>query len=548
MMGDADSSSDKNTEDEDFVRRGMMESEDVNRNLAEQFGIPIYNDLSGFKISSKYLKKVSYGFVKKHTALPIHEEDGTIWVAVADPLNLQPLEELRLILEMNIKAIYCPRDIIEQAMGQWYDQKTGAASEMLESLEKLGKSREEDDVEVYDLLDTSREQSSIVKLLNLIITEAIQQGASDIHFEPVETGLKVRYRIDGVLQVRHSPAPEFQQQLLTRIKVMSKMDIAERRLPQDGRIKLRMGRREIDFRVSTVPVVNGERIVLRILDRGSVVLGLDRLGMLPNVYEEFNELIKMPEGIVLVTGPTGSGKTTTLYSALSQVYNEETNIMTIEDPVEYNLKGIAQIGVRPKIHLDFPTGLRHILRQDPDIIMIGEIRDMETAAIAIQASLTGHLVLSTLHTNDAPSAITRLVDMGIEPYLLSSTILGVMAQRLVRKICPDCKAAYTPTDQELSNLALKREDLKDNKLFKGAGCNACFGSGYRGRHGLYEIMTVDNAIKRQIVLSPDAGVLRELALKRGMTSLIKHGAFLVREGVSTVAEVLRVCRGAEEQE
>lgn len=549
-MADADENitpEEKKEGKDDFVRRGMMGGEDVNRALAEQFGIPIYTDLSAFKISSKHLKKVSYGFVKKHTALPIHEEDGVIWVAVADPLNLQPLEELRLILETNVKAIYCPKEIIEMAMGQWYDQKTGAASELIETLEK-GRGREEDDVEVYDLLDTSREQSSIVKLLNLIITEAIQQGASDIHFEPVETGLKIRYRIDGVLLVRHAPAPEYQQQLLTRVKVMAKMDIAERRLPQDGRIKLRMGRRDIDFRVSTVPVVNGERIVLRILDRGSVVLGLDRLGMLSNVYEEFKTLIDMPEGIVLVTGPTGSGKTTTLYSALAQVYNEETNIMTIEDPVEYNLKGIAQIGVRPKINLDFPTGLRHILRQDPDIIMIGEIRDMETAAIAIQASLTGHLVLSTLHTNDAPSAITRLVDMGIEPYLLSSTILGVMAQRLVRRICPDCKIAYKPTDEELHNLGLQRSELKNDQLFQGAGCNACFGSGYRGRHGLYEIMKVDNAIKRQIVLSPDAVVLRQLALKRGMTSLIKHGAVLVREGISTVTEVLRVCRGAEEQE
>ena len=533
---------------EDFVRRGMMGSEETNRSLAEQFGMPIYTDLSEFKISSKHLKKVSYSFVKKHIVLPIHEENGTIWVAVADPLNLQPLEELRLILEANIKAIYCSREIIEQAMGHWYDQKTGAASEMLESLEKLGKTRDEEEVEVYDLLDTTREQSPIVKLLNLIITEAIQQGASDIHFEPLENGLKVRYRIDGVLQIRHSPAPEYQQQLLTRVKVMAKLDIAERRLPQDGRIKLRMGRREIDFRVSTVPVVYGERIVLRILDRGSVVLGLDRLGMLPNVYEEFKQLIDMPEGIVLVTGPTGSGKTTTLYSAIAQVYNEDTNIMTIEDPVEYNLKGIAQIGVRPKINLDFPTGLRHILRQDPDIIMIGEIRDMETAAIAIQASLTGHLVFSTLHTNDAPSAITRLVDMGIEPYLLSSTILGVMAQRLVRKICPDCKIPYRPTDQELQNLGINRSDLKNDQLFKGAGCNSCFGSGYRGRHGLYEIMTVDNAIKRQIVLSPDAGVLRQIALRQGMTSLIKHGAQLVKDGLSTVTEVLRVCRGAEEQD
>jgi general secretion pathway protein E len=359
--------------------------------------------------------------------------------------------------------------------------------------------------------------------------------------------MRVRYRIDGVLQNRHAPAFEYQMQLLTRIKVMSKLDIAEHRLPQDGRIKLRMGRREIDFRVSTVPISGGERIVLRILDKGNVLLGLDKIGMLPSVMEQFQRLIAMPEGIVLVTGPTGSGKTTTLYSAICEMVNDEVNIMTIEDPVEYNLKGIAQIGVHHKINLDFSTGLRHILRQDPDVIMVGEIRDRETAEIAIQAALTGHLVLSTLHTNDAPSAITRLVDMGIEPYLLSSCIVGILAQRLVRRICPECKETYEPSLRELQNLDIRLEDLPNGSLYRGKGCPYCYHTGFKGRQGVYELMLVTNAVTKQIVTSPDAIELRKVALGQGMISLLKHGSELVKQGLTTVAEVLRVARGIEEE-
>ncbi|PJD96770.1 MAG: type II secretion system protein GspE [Parachlamydia sp.] len=520
---------------------------DPNRELAEQFKLPIYMELAHLKLPKEYYKKVPYSFAKKHVVLPIQEENGVILVAIADPLNLEPLEELRLMLDVDVKPVYSPKDVILASINEFYNQEFGAASQLIANLaDQSEDGRGEGEVEVYDLLDDSQAQAPIVKLLNLILTEAIQQGASDIHFEPLEDGLRVRYRIDGILQNRHSPAQEFQAQLLTRVKVMAKLDIAEHRLPQDGRIKLRMGRREIDFRVSTVPVGSGERIVLRILDKGNVILGLDKIGMLPVVLEEFKRLIALPEGIVLVTGPTGSGKTTTLYSAIFEMYSEETNIMTIEDPVEYNLKGIAQIGVRHKIKLDFATGLRHILRQDPDVIMIGEIRDVETAEIAIQASLTGHLVLSTLHTNDAPSSITRLVDMGIEPYLLSSTVVGICAQRLVRKICPSCKTAYKPTERELSNLGLNREDLVDGNFFIGEGCSACYGSGYRGRHGLYELMPVTNAIKKQIVKSADSVELRNIALETGMISLLSHGAELVKQGVTTSAEVLRVARALED--
>ncbi len=529
----------------DLMRQSLFGGEEANRALAIQFGLPIYPDLTSFSLSREQYKKIPYAFVKRHLIMPFKEENKTILCAVADPLNLEPLEELRLLLESNIKAVYSPKEVILNAINECYRQETGAASQMIAHLGEKDEGRD-GEFEAYDLLDDSTHHAPIIKLLNLILIEAIQQGASDIHFEPLEENLRVRYRIDGVLQARHSPAQEFQSQLLTRIKVMAKMDIAEHRLPQDGRIKLKMGRREIDFRVSTVPVSGGERIVMRILDKGNVILGLDRMGMLPQVYTQFRELIDLPEGIVLVTGPTGSGKTTTLYSAIYGLYNEQTNIMTIEDPIEYNLKGIAQIGVQPKIALDFATGLRHILRQDPDIIMIGEIRDLETAEIAIQASLTGHLVLSTLHTNDAPSSITRLVDMGIEPYLLSSSVVGVLAQRLVRRICVNCKEPYTPSEKELQNLGLKRDNLQHGHLFKGKGCSFCFNSGYKGRHGLYELMPINNMIKKQIIKSPDAVELRHIALANGMISLLDHGSVLIQEGITTVSEVLRVSKGSPE--
>jgi general secretion pathway protein E len=514
--------------------------------LAEQFGIPIYTDLTQLHVGKDRYRQIPYAFAKRHVVVPIIDKGTSMVVATADPLNLAPFEELRFLFGCPVEAAYSPREAIISAINDCYNTEDGAASQLIADLVDKG-DRADGEIEIFDLLDHKRNQSPIVQLLNLILTEAIQQGASDIHFEPSESGMKVRYRIDGVLQNRHAPALEYQTQLLTRIKVMAKLDIAEHRLPQDGRIKLRMGRREIDFRVSTVPIAGGERIVLRILDKGNVLLGFDQIGMLPSVLEQFKHLVDLPEGIVLVTGPTGSGKTTTLYSAIHELSNDQINIMTIEDPVEYNLKGIAQIGVHHKIKLDFATGLRHILRQDPDVIMIGEIRDRETAEIAIQAALTGHLVLSTLHTNDAPSAITRLVDMGIEPYLLSSCVVGVLAQRLVRRICPECKIAYTPSARELQSLGIQTSELVDGCLYKGKGCSHCYGTGFKGRQGVYELMPVNHAITKQIVHSPDAIEMRKLALAQGMISLIAHGAELIKAGATTVAEVLRVARGIEEQ-
>lgn len=524
----------------------LTSNEEENEPLAKQFGMEVLTNLNSINISKERYKQIPYSFVKKYMILPIHEENGVITVAVSDPLNLKPLKELKLMLDCQIKAVFCPKEIISSKINECYDQEMGAASQMIAHLSNKKESDSLDDVEVFDLLDETASSSPIIKLLNLILIEAIQQEASDIHFEPFEESLRVRYRIDGVLQNRHSPATEYQAQLLARIKVMAKLDIAERRLPQDGRIKLKMGRREIDFRVSTVPVVNGERIVLRILDKGNVILGLQHIGMIPSTLEKFNKLIHLPEGIVLVTGPTGSGKTTTLYSAITELSQDLINIMTIEDPVEYNLKGIAQIGVRPKINLTFAAGLRHILRQDPDVIMVGEIRDKETAEIAIQSSLTGHLVLSTLHTNDAPSAITRLVDMGIEPYLLSSTVAGVIAQRLVRKICPDCRVPYRPDELEIKNLDLTLKDLVDGCVWKGAGCQGCYHSGYKGRLGLYELFQTTPILQQQIVKSVDAVELRRIAIEQGMNTLRSHGRELVKVGETTISEVLRVIRGTEE--
>jgi general secretion pathway protein E len=508
--------------------------------LARSLGIEVLDCLEGITPPQSLLAKVPYSFVNKRQILPLREKEGKVLIAINDPLDLASLEEIKERLGQEIDVCFCAKELLEEKINLCYDPETGAASHLLDNLNRKKKNTDDEEVTIFDLLGSQEDDSAIVKLLHLILTEAIQQGASDIHFEPLETGLRVRYRIDGILLHRHMPDPEYQAQLLARIKVMAKMDIAEHRLPQDGRMKLRLGTKSIDIRASTVPVIGGERIVLRILDKGNVVLGLNRIGMEKDTLKAFQSFLSLPEGIILVTGPTGSGKTTTLYSGLSERKNDATNIMTIEDPVEYNLKGIAQIEVKPKISLTFAKGLRHILRQDPDVIMIGEIRDKETAEIAIQAALTGHLVLSTLHTNDAPSAITRLVDMGIEPYLLSSCLVAVLAQRLVRTLCPLCKEPYTPTKEVLTSLGMH----EDNPIFhKAKGCKNCYETGYKGRHGIYELLSVTDTLKQQIARTPDAHLLKICAIKEGMKTLLHHGRHLLLEGSTTVEELLRICKG-----
>lgn len=512
--------------------------------IAKRFKLSYFTDLSTFQYVKEKIALLPYTFAKTHLILPLEEKEGVLCVAMIHPFDLEKIEEVRCITQKKVREVLASKTALEEAIEQCYHQKADEAKEFIASLQTdtISDTPQE---EGYDLLEQKTE-SPVIRMLNVMLTEAIQQGASDIHFEPLESGLGVRYRIDGVLQPRHAPPKEFQSQLITRIKVMARLDIAEHRLPQDGRIKLNMGGRQIDFRVSTVPVVCGERIVLRILDKGNVLLGLNKLGMRPSLLTMLSKMIHLSEGIILVTGPTGSGKTTTLYSALSEINTSEVNIMTIEDPVEYKLQGMAQMGVNPKIHLTFATGLRHILRQDPDIIMIGEIRDKETAEIAIQASLTGHLVFSTLHTNDAPSALTRLVDMGIEPYLLTSSVVGILAQRLVRLICPFCRIRYIPSDQELKELNIDRIALEEGVLYRGQGCDHCFGSGFKGRHGIYELMPVTSTIKRQLLQSPDALELQKTAFASGMTALRQEGALLALQGLTTSSEVLRVTRGCEE--
>lgn len=513
--------------------------------LAKRFGLETVYDLSNYPFVKEKVRKLPYHFVKEKLSLPIEEKEGKLIVAISRPCDLEVLEEIRCLTKMEVEEIFCPKSYLKQAIEQCYHQGKEEASLYIEGLKQgeskqKQKEREEDE----DLLNLSG-NSPVVRLLNMIIAEAIQQGASDIHFEPFENEMTIRYRIDGVLQLRHFPPSDLQKRLITRVKVMAKLDIAEHRLPQDGRIKLSMGGRQIDFRVSTVPIVHGERVVLRILDKSNIVLGLDQIGMTQSTLTNLRKYLHQNQGIVLVTGPTGSGKTTTLYSAISEIHTEEVNVMTIEDPVEYKLLGIAQIGVNPKIHLSFARGLRHILRQDPDIIMIGEIRDRETAEIAIQSSLTGHLVLSTLHTNDAPSALTRLVDMGIESYLLSSSVLAVLAQRLVRRICNDCKREYDPSDKELDELGLEKAALKEGVLYKGEGCENCFGSGYRGRCGIYELMGVNRGIKAELLRSADATRLQRAAVESGMRTLRQEGAILASWGMTTSSEVLRVTRQIE---
>ncbi|NGX50199.1 MAG: Type II secretion system protein E [Chlamydiae bacterium] len=506
--------------------------------LAKRFGLECVNDLSDYPFIKDRVQKLPYSFVKQRLAIPLEEREGKLIVAISRPYDLEVLEEIRCLTGCEVSELFSPQNHLEVAIEKCYHQGDREASKFIEGLKReAGELLTEEREDEYDLLE-QQDDSPVIRLLNMILIEAIQQGASDVHFEPLDSEMAIRYRIDGVLQFRHAPPSDLQKQLITRIKVMAKMDIAEMRLPQDGRIKLLMAGRQVDFRVSTVPVVYGERIVMRILDKSNILLGLDKIGMTD--LTTFRKYLHQNQGIILVTGPTGSGKTTTLYSAITEIHTQEMNVMTIEDPVEYKLQGIAQIGVNPKIDLTFAKGLRHILRQDPDVIMVGEIRDRETAEIAIQSSLTGHLVLSTLHTNDAPSALTRLVDMGIEPYLLSSSVLAILAQRLVRCICDQCKVEYKASDQELKDL-----EITAQTLYRGEGCEACFGSGYRGRHGIYELMPVSQSIKMQLLRSADANALQRAAVEGGMQTLRAQGGALAAAGITTSAEVLRVSRQLE---
>lgn len=487
------------------------------------------------------IDSISPRFIRENRIIPMELRNNTLKVIMADPGRKDIIEALRVAIAGDIVVYTGDPATIDEHISRFYSQETQNINRIIEgideqSLEFIKEAEEEDIGHLKDLAS----EAPIIKLVNLLITRAVEGRASDIHIEPFEDEIKIRYRIDGILHDIESVPKRLQAAMISRVKIMAKLNIAERRLPQDGRIRLRVGEREIDLRISTIPILHGESIVMRILDKENVVIDLDSLGFMPDVLERFDHLIQRPNGIILVTGPTGSGKTTTLYGALDKINAPDKKIITVEDPVEYQLKGINQIQVKPQIGLQFANTLRHIVRQDPDVVMIGEIRDLETAEIAIQAALTGHLVFSTLHTNDAPSAITRLLDMGIEGFLLSSTIRGILAQRLVRVICPECKVENGLSDQRQELAALGARE--GTTLYTGRGCEACGHTGFRGRMGIFELLVVDNDMRRLILKNADASQIRETARKSGMKTLLEDGIRKIQTGTTTSSEVFRVTR------
>jgi general secretion pathway protein E len=479
-------------------------------------------------------------FARRHNLYPFKDPDtGDILVAV-NRLDDETLDNVSTFLAASVKPVLSTRKTISEAINRTYERTSESAEEVIENLENGGLAIHARDLdEPVDLLDAS-DEAPIINFVNSVLFEAVRDRSSDIHIEPFESDLSVRYRVDGVLHNVHSLPKRLHSPIISRVKVMADLDIAEKRLPQDGRIRIKIAGKDIDIRVSTVPTSFGERGVLRLLDRSQVLLGLEEIGMASDHLESMERITQTSHGIVLVTGPTGSGKTTTLYGALTKINSADKNIITVEDPVEYQLKGISQIQVNPKIKLTFASGLRSILRQDPNVIMVGEIRDLETAEIAIQASLTGHLVFSTLHTNDAAGAVTRLIDMGVEPFLVASSVTAILAQRLVRTICSHCKKSYEPLNEELMELGIEQNRIPEGDLWRGDGCQQCLGTGYLGRSGIYELLRVTDRIKSTILKNPDSGTVRRAALGEKMRTLRQDGALKILQGTTTVEEVLRV--------
>jgi len=485
------------------------------------------------------IEGISTRFIRENRIIPFEFKNDVLKVIMADPEDREVIEALRVAAAGEVAVYTAAGEVIDEHLSKFYGQEEQSIDRIMEGIDEEGREffSEAEEEDIGHLKDLASE-APIIKLVNLLITRAVESRASDIHIEPFSDEVKVRYRIDGVLSDVESAPKRLQAAMVSRIKIMAKLNIAERRLPQDGRIRLLVGDREIDLRVSTIPILHGESIVMRILDKESIVIDLDALGFMPDTLRDFNRLITKPNGIILVTGPTGSGKTTTLYGALDKINVPDKKIITVEDPIEYQLKGVNQIQVRPAIGLSFTNTLRHIVRQDPDVVMIGEIRDLETAEIAIQAALTGHLVFSTLHTNDAPSAITRLLDMGVESFLLSSTVRGILAQRLVRIICLECKAEDTSKDQAEELKALGVRD--DVRLFRGRGCEACTYTGFRGRMGIFELLIVDEVMRRLILKNADEGEIRGAARQGGMKTLLEDGMRKIEMGSTTLGEVFRV--------
>lgn len=488
------------------------------------------------------LEGLSSRFIRENRVVPLELKNGILKVLMADPEDEEVIEALRIALRTEIVAYGRDGGEIDDYIDRYYGQDSQDINKIIENIEDSPYEFTGDDGEDIGHLKDLAAEAPIIKLVNVLISRALESRTSDIHIEPFDDELIVRYRIDGVLHNVERAPKKLQAAIVSRIKIMAKLNIAERRLPQDGRIRIKVGNREVDLRVSTIPVIYGESIVMRILDKEDIVIDLDRLGFSHAMLGQFRRLIEKPHGIVLVTGPTGSGKTTSLYGALDKINSPDRKIITVEDPVEYQLKGINQIQVKPQIGLNFADALRHIVRQDPDVIMIGEIRDLETAEIAVQSALTGHMVFSTLHTNDAPSAITRLMDLGVESFLLSSTIRGILAQRLVRVICPHCKEHDTAlvSEEERALFQIGPEI----EIFRGKGCEECTYTGYLGRIGVFELLVIDDNLRRLILRSADANELRQLAIMQGMTTLFQDGSAKIRAGLTTLSEVFRVTQEA----
>jgi type IV pilus assembly protein PilB len=522
-----------------LVKLGMVPEVEITKILARQFRMPAV-DLSRFEVDPKILKLIPGDLATKQVVLPLKREGRTLTVAMADPANMGLVEDLKFITRYDVFPVLAGEFTLRSIIERHYQGNDQQLQDILKDMEGQG-----EDVEIVaETEDEAATQAQIddapvVKLINGLLTDAVRRGASDIHIEPFEFELRVRYRIDGALLEVMKPPLKMKAALTSRIKILSQLNIAERRVPQDGRLKLKMGNRVIDFRVSVLPVLFGEKIVLRILDKGNLTLDLSKFGFEKKAEDDLMAAILNPYGMVLVTGPTGSGKTTTLYSALSRINTIESNIMTAEDPVEYNLMGINQVLVRNEIGLTFAAALKAFLRQDPNIIMIGEIRDLETGSIAIKAALTGHLVLSTLHTNDAPSTITRMIDMGIEPFNVASAVNLVVAQRLVRRICRECAAPATYKPEEIKSLGLTPDQGKAMAFKKGAGCDTCSGTGYKGRAGLYEVMALSPELRRMILRGASVADIQATAVKEGMLTLRMDGLKKIERGITTLEEVVK---------
>ncbi|MGD9873520.1 MAG: type II secretion system ATPase GspE [Kiritimatiellia bacterium] len=525
-----------------LVEQGVAGKLDILKTLAYQFGMETVS-LSNVEVTQEVIDSVPNKIARRYKIVPVYKNDNTLTVALSDPLDVETLDSLRYLLKCNVEGVVAPAEEIEVALNHYYAHTAETVETMLEDITEGTVAVPTGSEVLAEDGEATEADAPIIKLVSLIILEAFRSRASDIHLEPLAKQFRVRYRIDGVLHEVESPPKRLQSAIISRVKIMANMKIAEKRVPQDGRIQVNVMGRDLDLRVSSIPTNHGESIVMRILDKQGLMLGLPQLGFLADDQKVFERLIGLPDGILLVTGPTGSGKTTTLYGCLNEINRPDRKIITVEDPVEYQLSGINQVHVRADIGLTFASALRSILRQAPNIIMIGEIRDMETAEIAVNASLTGHLVFSTLHTNDAPGAITRLIDIGVKPFLVASSTRAIMAQRLVRKICSKCKEEHKPSEAEFRLLGPAATQLRETQLFHGRGCNECNLTGYRGRLGIFEIFVINDEVRHLIYDQTSSADLRRKARELGMRTLREDGLRKVVAGTTTMEEVLRVTMG-----